>query len=290
MRKLSVICFSFLFFGWVTPSFSQDYDISTMSRLRLEVQKSTELAQRIIKNDSLRNEIISFIKSESSYTQKLEDIKYIGDLKSPDDVFRMITWNISLDDGTYQYFCFIQTKPDKLGDSKWFELKDHHKTTSRPEYKTLNAEKWYGCLYYQIIPFKNNKTTMYVLLGWEGNDKFSNKKVLESLYFNAKNEPMFGKSVFETERMNKRRVIFEYSKEAYMMVRFNEKLKQIVFNRLEPMNPELEGIYSYYTPTLTYDAYELHKGNWIVIKDVNPRNEKSDREYHAPPKSKPKKN
>lgn len=290
MRNLIFTCFSFLFLGWSTPLLSQTFDISKIIRLRSEVQKTTDLTQRIIKNDSLRNELISFIKSENSYNRKLEDIKYIGDLKSPDDAFRMITWNINLNDGTYKYFCFIQTKPDKSGQSSWYELQDHHKTTNRPEYKTLNTEKWYGCLYYEIIPFKNNKTTMYVLLGWEGNDKFSNKKVLESLYFNNKNEPNFGKSVFETDRMNKRRVIFEYSKDAYMMLRYNEKAKQIIFNRLEPMNPDLVGIYSYYMPTLTYDAYELHKGNWIIVQDINPRNEKSNREYHAPPKTKPKKN
>ena len=69
---------------------------------------------------------------------------------------------------------------------------------------------------------------MYVLLGWEGNNKFSNKKVLECLYFNNKGEPMFGKSVFESNRMNKRRVIFEYSKEAYLMLRYNEKMKKLI--------------------------------------------------------------
>ena len=39
----------------------------------------------------------------------------------------------------------------------------------------LSENSWFGALYYKIIPVVKNKT-YYTLLGWDGNDMFSNKK------------------------------------------------------------------------------------------------------------------
>ena len=233
-------------------------------------------------SDSIRFVVREFLNSEHSFSQPLGKIPYIGDVYSPDGAFRLITWNITLTDGTYDYYCFIQMAPDKNQECIWYELIDHHKNIPRPETKSLNKDKWFGALYYTIIPFKSNKETYYVLLGWEGNNNYSNRKVLECLSFNREKEPVFVKTVFKTERFNKRRVVFEYSKEAYLMLRYNENLEQIIFNRLEPTKPELKGLYNFYQPTMTFDAYELHKGEWVMIQDVNPRNKKNDKEFHNP--------
>jgi len=260
----------------------QSYNDSLIIKFRnLSVISNTDVLKANY-SDSLRVQIKVFLESENSFVTPMNKVPYLGDIHSPDDAFRMVTWNISLKDGTYDYYCFIQLAPDKNGNSEWFELIDHHKETRRPEYRSLNSENWYGALYYSIIPFKKDKQTMYVLLGWEGNTKFANKKIIESLYFNKKGEPNFGKSVFETNRMNKRRVVFEYSKEAYMMVRYNEKMKQIIFNRLEPSKPDLKGLYQFYQPILIYDAYKYKKGNWVLLRNVQPQNKKNDKEFHNP--------
>jgi hypothetical protein len=270
-------------------SFGQNLGDSTMISFRnLSMQSNTD-AEKTRYSDSLRAQIKRFLLEKGSYEKSLSKIPYLGDLRSPDEAFRMITWNLSLKDGTYDYYCFIQLKADKGNPNKWFELVDHHKNIQRPEYKTLKKDNWYGALYYSIIPFKKDKKTMYALLGWEGNNKFSNKKIIESMYFSKKGEPVFGKSIFETNRVNKRRVIFEYSKEAYLMLRYNEKMKQIIFNRLEPSKPELKGLYSFYQPTMEYDSYKYKKGNWIIELDVNPRNKKNDKEFHNPKDLKPPK-
>jgi hypothetical protein len=248
---------------------------------KLSVQMPSD-SMKYVYIDSLRAEVKQFMGKENSYNLGLDKVPYLGDLRSPDNAFRMITWNVTLKDGTYDYFCFVQMKPNSHDTSIWFELTDHHKETRRPEYKSLNQDNWYGSLYYSIIPFKKDKQMMYALLGWEGNSSYSNKKIIDCMYFNAKDKPMFGKSVFQTKRMNKRRVVFEYSKEAYLMLRYNEDMKAIIFNRLEPSKPDLKGIYSFYQPVMVYDAYQYKKGEWILLKDVNPRNTKSDKEFHNP--------
>lgn len=278
-----------IFLGTHFPGVSQEYNDSLVIAYRkLAVSSETDRLKHTY-SDSLRKQIALFLDQENSFDQHLTNIPYLGDIFSPDGAFRMITWNLTLSDGTYDYFCFIQMKSSENGSSKWFELSDHHKDISRPEYRSLKKDNWYGALYYSIIPFKKDKKTMYVLLGWEGHNKFSNKKVMECLYFNNKGEPMFGKAVFESSRMNKRRVIFEYSKEAYFMLRYNEKLKQIIYNRLEPSKPELEGVYSFYQPTLQYDGFQYKKGNWARVEDISPRNEKDGKVYHNPKDLKPPK-
>jgi hypothetical protein len=271
-------------------SIAQNFNDSLLIQYRtLSVRAETD-SLKYVYSDSLRSEVKSFLNLQQSFNRPLTNIPYLGDIFSPDGAFRMITWNLSLTDGTYDYFCFIQKKQNQEQTTpSWYELLDHHKEIKRPESRSLKKDNWYGALYYGIIPFKKDKEYMYVLLGWEGHNKFSNKKIIECLYFNNKGEPIFGKSVFESDRMNKRRVIFEYSNEAYLMLRYNEKMKQIVFNRLEPSKPELKGIYSFYQPTLKYDSYEYKKGNWVQILDTNPRNEKSNQVFHNPKDLKPPK-
>ena len=255
----------------------------------LSIKGSTD-SEKTIYSDSLRNYVKAFFNTENSFNQPLGKIPYMGDVYSPDSKFRIITWNISLKNGSYDYVCFIQTSSTNYNKTNWYELTDQHKTINRPESKSLNKDNWYGSLYYSIIPFKKDKKTHYVILGWEGNNRMSNKKVMECLSFNKKLEPIFNQSVFESTRFSKKRIVFEYSKEAYFMLRYNEKLKQIVFNRLEPIKPELEGIFSFYQPTMLYDAYQLKKGKWTLKEDVNPRNKKNNKEFHNPSDLKRQKN
>jgi hypothetical protein len=254
-----------------------------INRLRKSQVTLNNDEQKMHINDTLKLQIEAFLNSENSFDTAFPPIQFIGDLFSPDKAFRMITWNLTMQNGTYKYFCYVQQK-----DGTWHALIDQHLQIQRSEYRSLKYTEWYGALYYHIIPFTYKKQTMYAILGWEGHNKMSNKKVIECMYFNSKGEPHFGKSVFESERNNKRRVIFEYSKEAYMTLRYNEDLKKIVFNELAPMKPELKGIYAYYIPTSTYLGYAYKKDTWVLVQDLKPENEKNDKPWLAPRKQKVK--
>jgi len=282
----STIIIFILFLGFHSTVFSQNTHIEKMAELRKKTIGSKSDQEKFLYNDSLQFNIYQFLAEENSFNTLLSGkIDYLGDIFSPDGAFRLITWNVSLKDGTHDYFCYVQLQPNDNGESKWFELIDKHKTIDRPDYKTLKLDKWYGCLYYTIIPVKINKEIAYTLLGWEGHNNYSTKKVIDILTFSSKGEPVFGKTVFQNEKHTKRRVVFEYSKEAYLMLRYNEDSKQIIFNRLEPPKPELEGLFSFYTPSLFYDAYEFKKGKWILHKDINPKNGKSNKPFHDPKKA-----
>ena len=53
-------------------------------------------------------------------------------------------------------------------------------------------QHWYGCLYYGIHAFSKRKDTWYVLFGYDFNNKFSHKKLLDVLTFDRKGKPSFG--------------------------------------------------------------------------------------------------
>ena len=280
MKHLLIICF--LIYSFSDLFGQSSLTIEKISRLRQASINQTSDWDKLATNDSLILEIEEFLNQEGSFKTNLSEVPYLGDLKSPDLTFRIITWNVSMEDGTYKYYCYIQNAQANKNGISWYKLTDKHFEIKRMETRNLDADNWFGCLYYTIIPFKQNKNTLYALLGWEGHNKFSNRKVIECLYFDKNGTPRFGKTVFKDEKITKRRVVFEYSKDAYLLLRYNPDLKSIIFNRLEPMKPELEGLFAFYQPILTYDSFVLKKGNWLLKKDINPTNNKDKKIYNQP--------
>ena len=71
----------------------------------------------------------------------------------------------------------------------------------------------------------------------------------------------------------------------------------IVFDRLTPMDPKLEGQYEFYVPeTNIFDGFVFYNGKWVFIKEVDARNpDKKSNKKHVkkveydlfPPKDNP---
>ena len=107
--------------------------------------------------------------------------------------------------------------------------------------------------------------------------------------FSGKNHAKFGFPLFEMDDSKaQRRVIFQHMEQAHMSLR-HQKIKKkdyLIFDHLSPTSPNLEGMYEFYAPDMSYDAYMWDDGKWNYIKDYkakNPRNSK-DHMYNAPPK------
>ena len=63
-----------------------------------------------------------------------------------------------------------------------FSLTDKSADIKNPENTVGEASKWYGMLYYKIVPVKIKRKKYYTLLGWDGNDKITAKKIIDVLY------------------------------------------------------------------------------------------------------------
>jgi hypothetical protein len=181
----------------------------------------------------------------------------------------------------------VQVWSDKENKYILFPLKDSRDKIKKPEDQLLDNLNWYGAQYYKIIYNKYGRKKYYTLLGWDSNDNITQKKIIDVLTFNSKDKPIFGADIFKYDKKRYKRVIFEYSKTVSMSLKYdkqnmlnNKKKKMmIVFDRLSPLDPNLEGQHQFYYPeTNIFDAFIFKSGKWNYVKDVDARNPKETKE------------
>tara|TARA_B100000902_G_C27011029_1_gene764792 strand:+ start:45 stop:482 length:438 start_codon:yes stop_codon:yes gene_type:complete len=138
-------------------------------------------------------------------------------------------------------------------------------------YSKFNYDQWYGCIYYDIIETKINKQKYYTLLGWDGNNKITTKKIVDVINITKNMPPKFGAKIFHNET---RRMIIEYSKNYSVSLKWDESIDCIVFDHLEPIDGISEGDYSLYVPNLSYDILQKQDTGWKLITNTYINNSK----------------
>jgi hypothetical protein len=243
-----------------------------------EVDSVAELFDSIAntKSDKLKKEINtyligylkSFLQSSESLNADFSTVKNLSVLKSDDNLLRIYTWNLAYNDGSFQYFGFLQYK-DKKGVRIYFLDDKKFGAGDATRLFQTNSE-WYGALYYEIVTKKWNSITYYTLIGYDGADFLINRKVVEVLYFDRKGIPVFGKKIFKLNRTNTGRLIFEYADRATMILRFNDKQDMIILDHLAPPELRFTNMFHYYGPDFSYDAFIFRGGKWILQTDIDP--------------------
>lgn len=228
----------------------------------LDDDLSDELLQ---KNNALFKRELKDFLLETSPLKYLDSIPYFSHLKSSDKVFDIFNWNISFEDGSFEYFCLLRLNET----SEIIEFTDNSDKFYNPETKKLSSKDWFGALYYEIIPVKA-KPNYYTLLGWDGNNSYTTKKIIETMEIKG-NQIIFGLPVLKNENETKSRVLFEYSSKAVMSLKYDDKEKLIIFDHLAPFQEGADDFYEFYGPDLSFDGYKLKKGEWIYTKNVDAR-------------------
>ncbi len=234
------------------------------------------------------------IQREGSFHYRFDSLVTISRLYAPDSSFRIFTWNLPRDNGTYLYSGLIQGK-DAHGSS--FLLSDASDSLDDLEHRITGHQQWPGAHYYQIILNESSGKTYYTLLGWDGHTRSTTRKVIEILTFDREGNPVFGAPVFPDYRKGEQvRVIFEYSSHATMSLKYDLQrytvqtnknryrpkyrslsTRMIVFDHLEPLDPSLTGQYSFYVPVGNiFDAFLFRDGCWRFHGDVDARNPETD--------------
>ncbi len=268
-----------------TPQLNKYQD--SLLILSEETFTAKEDVLRFEKNTAFVKKFIAALKVNGSFNYGFDSLKRISILKASDNSFRIITWFIPLNDGTYRYYGTIQM-PTTNGTLKLFPLNDATNSLADPNAITSH-KNWLGARYYEIIPMvMNGKQPYFILLGWKGNDQKTSKKVIDVLSF-EKNEPLFGKNIFETTKNTalKNRVIFEYSKQNAMTLIWDKKVNMIVFDHLVPYEPQMTGKFEFYGSDLSFDAYKVTWGKLSLSENVPLRNEATSNEdfYKSPKKA-----
>lgn len=214
-----------------------------------------------------------------SWNTELDTLKnFVSVLKSDDNLVKVYTWSIFFEDGTYKYFGFVQSRNHETGELTNYYLDDKSAEIDKPENKKLDHNEWFGAIYYQIVTIPDGKKTNYVLLGWDGNDNLSQKKIVEQMSFRKNGEPIFNSDFVVEENKKSNRIIFEYSKQTNMVLRYDEKYKMIIFDHLAPAERIYEGYYQYYGPDFSHDAIYFENGKWNFISEVDVRNPEKNKE------------
>ncbi len=226
-------------------------------------------------------EVLQF---ERSFNYPFDSLKTISIKTSSDGKVRIYTWLLKKDNGSYQYFGFVHYKNKSKKRYEIITLNDNSENIRRPENEQFDNNNWYGALYYDIIYIKKKGRKYYTLLGWDGNNDISTKKIIDVMYFSGREKIKFGASIFKKGKTTTKRFIIEYNATSTISVRYEEKEKRIVFDHLIPMRKDLEGLHEYYIPDGTYNALKYTNGKWELKNDVAANNPSSKNPAREKPK------
>jgi hypothetical protein len=287
MKQVLLICGLILIF--LTKAKGQPSGNNNLEQL-MDFQDSLKEISFKMVNDSIEPErynasykliktLVTALKTPYSFNFQFDSVKAISIQSSSDKRFRIFSWHVMNNDGSYRYYGTIQmNKPD--GKLELFPLIDYTPAFKNPSDSTTNNDKWYGAQYYRIIPVLNNvPIPYYVLLGWKGNTVKSTKKVIEILYFKD-GKAHFGMPVFDGDLDNpgKKRIIFEYDRRASMFLNYESAVNTIVFDHLAPPDLKLKGRFELYGPDFSYDGFKLVNGRWKFAPDLELKNDPTDQD------------
>jgi hypothetical protein len=239
-----------------------------LAHLHKQLAASTDDARSDSICEAMRQSWISSFESPEVFDYPFSQLKFCT-LISKDHHIRLLNWNLPYRDGTYKYFCFLLVWDDTKKNFTWHELQDSMHEPEKPESRFLTTEKWFGALYFEIIPMtRKGKSNTYTLLGWDGKDNLTTRKIVDALTING-DKIRIGANLFEYASDTRKRVILEYSNEVSASVKYYPKKNCIVMDHLSPKNPMMQGIYADYGPDGTYCLFELKKDKWIFMDEID---------------------
>ncbi|NGM61467.1 hypothetical protein G5B30_05980 [Sphingobacterium sp. SGG-5] len=235
----------------------------SLFRVGQQMFQRTAEAERLERNFVFIKTLVSALKEPNSYLYNFDKLDMISVLSSPDHDFRIFSWNIPLQDGSYLYYGTIQYQVSG-GQLKLTPLLDRTFVFEKPTEEITSSEQWYGAQYYEIIPLSKRQ---YVLLGWKGHQAEYSKKVIEILSVSPTGDITLGAPVF-TDNPKMTRKIFSYARTATMYLRYNENSSRIEFDHIVAIAPEYKGKFQYYGPDLTHDAYQVKSGKLVFKENI----------------------
>lgn len=286
----------FVFFISVATVFGSinAQDKTVMSRYQSELQELFERVksaptdnERYLANEQVLQLFNDALAEYNSFKWKWQFDRMVSVLTSPDEKFRIITWPVLRDDGSMECFGFVQSFNEKEEYYDVFLLQDRSDELLNREESVLTADSWLGMVYQDLIMVEHDGRTFYTLLGWNGVDNVTERKVIEPITFHN-STPQFGQNLFRREK-NIRRVVLEYTNNAMVNLKYDEqtlrttetkrtkdkkgkvhveridhdvKSKMIIFDKCEPQIPGMEGLYQYYIPSGQELAYVFVDGKW----------------------------
>lgn len=235
------------------------------------VMRTADDSEKVLAATKLEAMFTEYYSEPLHFDHELDSVPFLGQLASWDGVIRMLCWNLAFESGEFQYHCVMRHQPTKETVAVTI-FQDSGSDWERMERKPVRPNDWYGALYYNILANRYRGQTYYTVLGWDGKDNITNRKVVDVINLQGKSV-VLGASMFKNERdLPTNRLIFEYANDVSMALNYDEKEKMVIMDHLAPEDSRFEGQYQFYGPDFSYDGLEFKKGEWILLKDVFAKN------------------
>ena len=244
--------------------------------------------ERYLASEQAVGELTAALDEEESERWKWQLPTMASVLTSPDGQLRIFTWAVVRDNGEFECFGAVQFYNEREEEYQYLLLNDKSEEIMNREVSVLSASNWFGAVYQDIIQTSLGGKTYYSLLGWNGVDNLTERKIIEPIILRG-GVPQFGAPLFRRER-NLRRVVLEYRNDAMVNLSYEEqfveevqrdrvkvkgsnryrtvekrtqhKEKMIIFDEVEPQIEGMEGLFQYYVPSGLELAYAFVDGKW----------------------------
>ena len=223
-------------------------------------------------SERLVKQLVRTLKIPKSYAYPFDKLKEKINMIAPDDnTFRIFNWEVTMSNTMKHYVGAIQMPQEHL---KLYPLFDYTEQMGKGvEDSILTHGKWFGALYYQIVPVEFQGHKLYTLFGLNTNGPISNKKILDPLYIDAQGivfgAPIFGVASenFKNQRVN--RFVLEYKKDVQVHMNWDPARKMIVFDKLVSQVNDPHRKYTF-VPSGQYDGLRWSDETWNYVRDLIP--------------------
>lgn len=223
-------------------------------------------ADRMISDSIFTRVLVRALQIRNSFYYPFDSVKGISKLYAPDSTFRIFTWNVQFNDYYSRQKGAIQLRT-KDGSLKLIPLRDYSEFTTGADDSVRTKGNWIGAMYYNIIKTQYNGKNYYTLFGFDSYSAQSSKKWIEVMYFNEKNEPVFGGPFFTFQKddppqKSKYRISLEFKKDTRVLVNYIDDLGLILVDHLISESDEPENKWTY-VPDGDNEAYKWENGKWV---------------------------
>jgi hypothetical protein len=227
--------------------------------------------ERIRINDSIRMILDGYVKSDSVFAHRFRNLRYLGQITSPDSLIKIVTWNLVLEKEPGRYYCYLIRKQENGGENKIYSLSATYNDKPVNTDNTYTHSDWYGALYYDLKSYIVDNIRCWVILGIDYGNPNISRKLVDVLNFKPDGSIVFGRKWFADGEEKKYRVVFEYAANAMMSLRFKSE-NSIIFDHLVPFKPAQKDDHQFYGPDYSVDAYNFDNGIWKLKINVDVRN------------------
>ncbi len=243
---------------------SAQYDMSFYCDV---MANAFEGKNRVVAGNEFHKMFSEELKKEGGYFKKFDELKWVSFKSDEANTFRIITWQVKNERNINQSYGFIQTNKGVL-----YELKDNVAGFDKTlEYEAMDANNWYGCLYYNIKEVNTESGKAYLLFGYDGLDDKNRAKIIDVLTFD-KGSPVFGVELFkigEGARPDlKFRILLDYSALANVNCNYNEGMEMIVHDFVINRIGVAEDGGPAKIPDGTYVGYKWDGKYWKYIEQL----------------------